>query len=541
MGATFPIKVPITAIDRFSKVLGKMGGNVARWGQRITSAGRTLTLGLTVPTIALGVASARTGITFQRSLNRVAATTGATDEELQALRHTAEELAGQTHSLTETGQAMELLALKGEDLLSIQRQTPSVLHLATIANVDLAEAVELTTDSLELYGLGAESAVRMTDLLAAASQKTDLGNLLEAMRVAAPRARATGQSLGQLVSILDVLADEGFEGAQGGAAVEAMLRSLVTPGAQAIKVFRDLDIQGRDLFTPEGKLRDLAEVLELLGEKGATPNQVLRIFSRTGGPAAAAILEKKLIPAIRSGALELENVDGRAQDLVNTLTGGGVDSATRLATAWEKVGLALAESGVLDALADGVRLVGVLVAKFQALDPATKRFIVNAGLVGAVVGPALVFFGQLTTTVSGLAGAFKLLGAAGFGKGVGGLLLKVAPWAALAVAIGSITMDVLDLIDAIRGTNSEAFGGGVDRPAVDAGQFAHLGRSVAGEPLGAQRLEAMDNAGAQAARAEVGGRIQVDVKAPRGTRVRAEGRGDVDFDVFTGVNLAGAL
>ena len=301
MGATFPIKVPITAIDRFSKVLGKMGGNVARWGQRITSAGRTLTLGLTVPTIALGVASARTGITFQRSLNRVAATTGATDEELQALRHTAEELAGQTHSLTETGQAMELLALKGEDLLSIQRQTPSVLHLATIANVDLAEAVELTTDSLELYGLGAESAVRMTDLLAAASQKTDLGNLLEAMRVAAPRARATGQSLGQLVSILDVLADEGFEGAQGGAAVEAMLRSLVTPGAQAIKVFRDLDIQGRDLFTPEGKLRDLAEVLELLGEKepeyrGEAPKAFIKL--KSGQSASSVDILAHLEPKI---------------------------------------------------------------------------------------------------------------------------------------------------------------------------------------------------------------------------------------------------
>lgn len=539
MAATFPVKVPITAVDRFSQVLSKMGGAAGRWGARISSAGKKLTLGLTVPTIALGVASAKTGITFQRSLNRVQATTQASAEEIAGLRKQAETLSGQTHTLTEVADAMALLAEKGEDVLSIQAETPAVLKLATIANVDLGEAVEFTTDALEVYGKGADQAAGMTDLLAAASQRTNLGSLMEALRLAGPRARATGQDLRGLVSLLDVLADEGFEGAKGGSAVVAMLTALVKPGAKARKELEGLGIRRSDLQNADGSVKELVDVLDLLAERGAGATQVLRIFGE-GGDAAAAILEKKLTTAVRSGAATLVDVDGRAQDLVNTLTSGGVDSATRFGDAWERVGVALAESGLLDALAQGIELVGGLARKFEGLSPATKKWIVIAGGIAAVVGPALVVIGSAVTSISALVGVLGTLGPA-----IGGVLAVLGPIAVIAASVHSLAQDLPKIFDIVVGMNKEAAEREADaaffathsRPAMDAGAF-----KVQGQPLGPKRLERAAAAGAEAQRAEVGGAIRVDFKnMPKGARVETRPEGPVGLDVTAGVNLAGAL
>jgi len=542
MAATFPIKVPIVAVDRFSAVLAKMGGATSRWGARISRVGKSLTLGLTVPLTALGVASARTGITFQKSLNRVAAATGASAEEMAALRAQADSLAGPTHTLLGAAEAMELLAAKGEDVLSIQQQTPSVLKLATIAGVDLAEAVEMTTDSLEVYGLQADSAASMTDLLAAASQRTNLGNLLEALAVAGPRARATGQDLRELVSMLDILADEGFEGAKGGSAVASMLTALVKPGRLARKELDQLHIKRSDLQNADGTVKSLADVLDLLAARGANATQVLRIFGE-GGDAAAAIIEKKLSTAMRAGALSLKDVDGRAQQVVDTLTSGGVDSATRFADAWDRVGVSLAESGLLAALADAVKVVGSLAKKFQALDPETKEFLVKAGAIAALVGPAVVTLGSMVTIVGALGTVFTVVVPAIWAgvTALGAAAVSVAPLVVAFAGILKILSDANDLANTLMGRVDPAAGGPIgDRPAMDASAFGSAGTT--GAEIGAARLERISAAGAETARADVGGRINVDFRnVPKGTKVEAESSGDVALDVTAGFNLAGAL
>lgn len=537
----FPIQVPIIGIDRFSQVFGKLSGTAGKIGKRISSAGKTLTLGMSVPLAALAATSVRTGLQFQKSLNRVQATTQASAEEMAALRQQAQDLAGQTHSLTETAEAMSLLAEKGEDVLSIQKQAPSVLRLATIANVDLAEAVELQTDSLELWGKTADDAAAMTDLLAAASQRTNLANLMEGLRVAGPRARATGQDLRELISILDILADEGFEGAKGGAAVTAALSAMVKPGRIARRELEQLGIRRSQLQTAEGGVRSLAEIIELLEKRGATATQVLRIFGE-GGPAVAALIEKGLVPAVRSGAESLEDVEGRSQDIVNVLRSGGVDSVSRFATAWEKVGLSLAESGLLDVLQRGIELVGGLVKKFDALDPSTKRNLVTLGGVAAVLGPVIVVIGNLVTIVGGLVGVLKLVGPAS--AGLVGIAGKVVPVIAAFVGLYSILSDVYDLANTIAGRVDPAGGGPkVDRPAMDAAAFAHQ-RGATGEPVNEDRVRAARDGKAEhdAQTGEASGRLEVDFRnVPKGTKIKGDSAGGLELGITAGFNLAGAL
>lgn len=547
MARTFPLAVVVSAVDRFSGPLARMGGAAGRFGRDLSKIGRNLTLTVSAPLAAVAAASIKAGTDFRKSLNQVQASTGATAEEMAGLRAQAEGLAGSTHTIQQVAEAQALLAREGEDVLAITQQTAPALRLQTAAQLELGEAVEFLNGTLDAYGLEAKDAARVTDLLAEAGRKTNLANLLEALQKVGPRARASSQSLPTIVALIDALADAGFDAAAGGTALDAVLKSLAKPSASAQRVLQGLKIRPEDLRDSEGNLLDLVDILELLQSRGADARHALVLFAKTGGPAMAALLAKGLAP-IRAQAKALENVDGAAQRMSDTLNQGGVDATTKLADSMARLGIALAESGLIDALADLATFAGKVVHWFERLSPTTKRWIVTIGGVAAAVGPVLVTVGGLITTLSALGVKTAVFGRLAFG--VAG---KVVPLVAALAGTYKIASDLFDLANTIAGRDMEAATGGpkVDRPAMDAGAFPS-GRpaggpprapaGITGEPVGDRRLRALGAAAARQGATEVGGRLQVDFRnAPPGTRVRAQQEGPMALDVQTGVNMAGAL
>lgn len=542
MAASFPVLVPITALDRFSGVLEKMGGAAGRWGQRVAKVGRTLTVSLTVPTVALGVASARTGITFNRTLNEIEASSSATAEEMAALREQAMGLSGTTHTLTQVAEAMASLAREGDGVANAQALLAPALRFATIRGGEQADAIAGLTDLMDVLGIETADAAGFVDLLAKASRRTNLGQLAEGLQAAGPRARATGQDLAQIISLLDKLEEVGFGGAKGGAAVTAALSAMVKPGRLARRELELLGINRSDLQRADGTLLDIASLLELLAERGATTTQVLRIFGE-GGDAMARLLQQNLTPAVRAGAAEFKDLDGEAQRVVDTLTKGGVQAGTKLADAWERVGVTIAESGLLDALTEGVELVGSLARRFQQLSPETRRWLLIAGGIAAVVGPALVVLGSLVTTVTGLVGAVStvapMIGGAATAVAAAAAPVAAAalPWIVLAAGIGKIAYDLSNLIDVARGVNQERAGPPiVERPAVDSMQFAHLQGAPAGPALDALAAAAPGAPGSSSDGAQ--GKVVVDFKnVPKGTRIALDPIAD-GLEILAGYNLA---
>lgn len=537
MAATYPVLVPITALDRFSGVLEKMGGAAGRWGQRVAKVGRTLTLALTVPTVALGVASARTGITFQRTLNEIEASTSASAEQMENLRAQAFALGGQTHTLTQVGEAMAEIAKQGDGVANVEALLAPSLRFATIEGKEQAEALRDLDELLDTYGVSVKDAAGFTDLLARASRRTNLAELVEGLKAVGPRAVTTGQDLRQIISLLDKLEEVGFGGAKGGAAVEAALTALVKPGAKARRELELLQIRRTDLQNADGTLRSIADVLELLQQRGATATQVLRIFG-AGGDAMARVLSEDLVPAIRSGALEFEGLDGEAQRVVDVLTKGGVKSSTKLADAWERVGVTIADSGLLELLTEVVELAGKAARWFEKLSPTTRKWLLIAGGIAAVVGPALIALGSLVTTVTGLVGAATAVAPviAGAVTAVAAAAAPVAaaalPWIILAAGIAKIAYDVHDLM-----TVGEPAGGlKPDRPAVDDQQFAHLQGRPAGPAL--DRLAAGASPGPGAGADGAQGKVVVDFKnVPKGTRIALDPIAD-GLEILAGYNLA---
>ena len=76
--------------------IGEAGASIEKVGDKIATVGTNLTKYVTVPILGLGTAAVKTTADFDASMSKVSAVSGATGEDLQALRDKAREMGSQT-------------------------------------------------------------------------------------------------------------------------------------------------------------------------------------------------------------------------------------------------------------------------------------------------------------------------------------------------------------------------------------------------------------------------------------------------------------
>lgn len=120
--------------------------------------------------IGLGTAAVKTAADFDSAMAQVAAVSGATGDDLQALRDKAREMGEKTKfSASEAASAMNYMAMAGwktEDMLS---GIDGIMSLAAASGEDLATTSDIVTDALTAFGLTAKDSGHFADILAAAS------------------------------------------------------------------------------------------------------------------------------------------------------------------------------------------------------------------------------------------------------------------------------------------------------------------------------------------------------------------------------------
>src|SRR5690606_13927820 len=93
---------------------------LASTGEKLTSIGKTLTLGVTTPIVGMGVSILKTAGDFESGMNRVRAVSGATGAEFEQLEALAMELGRTTQfSASDAADAMGFLAMAGMETSDI--------------------------------------------------------------------------------------------------------------------------------------------------------------------------------------------------------------------------------------------------------------------------------------------------------------------------------------------------------------------------------------------------------------------------------------
>ncbi len=214
--------------------------------------------------ITLTGAAIKVGAEFEASMSKVAAISGATGKELEALTEKAKEMGIKTKfSAKESADAFYYMAQAGWKTQDMLNGIEGVMNLAAAAETDLATTSDIVTDALTAFGLKADEATHFADVLARASAdtNTDVLKMGETFKYVGPLAGAMGYSIEDVSVSIGLMANSGIKASQAGTSLRSIISRLAKPTDELQMI---MDKFGISLMDTQGNAKPFREVLEQL-------------------------------------------------------------------------------------------------------------------------------------------------------------------------------------------------------------------------------------------------------------------------------------
>lgn len=333
-----------TSIDRkgFEKGLIELK-NISKTALKAMT---TAIMGTVAAVGAIGTASTKVGMEFEKSMSRVGALSGATGKELKELEKVALDLGKNTSfSASQAAEGMQYLAMAGYSVNDTISAMPGLLSVAAAGQLELGAAADITSNILSGFGIAAENTTQVADILTLAftSSNTSLESLGETMKYVAPMASAAGFSLEETAAAAGLLGNAGIQGGQAGTMLRAVMSRLINPVGAAKDA---LDRLGVSAVDSSGQIKPLSQIVTELEDatEGMTDAQKTAIISQIAGQEAAS----GLLAIMSAGGdtlaeftKELENAGGTAQRVADEQLNNLAGDVELLKSALEGAGITI--------------------------------------------------------------------------------------------------------------------------------------------------------------------------------------------------------
>lgn len=316
-----------TALVKLKTVGAGAVRSLGRSLSKVRSGMGAIATGLSQATIAfapLGLAAgagAKSFVDFEQQMMNVRSVAkDMTQQEFAQTIARAKELGATTQfTATQAGEGFENLARAGFSFQQRMDAIGGTLNLAAADSIDLATATDITASVLRGMNLEMDQANRVADVLAqtSANSNTNVIQLGEAFKFAAPVAKDFGLTLEDTAIALGLTANAGLRGTLAGTSVKNMMLKLAKPTSKATGFMKQYGIQV--LENADGSLnlrKTLDSVIE--GTKGITSSTqraavISEVFGLRGQGAVSAISS-----AIEKGDFDklagaLDNAKGAAE------------------------------------------------------------------------------------------------------------------------------------------------------------------------------------------------------------------------------------
>lgn len=427
-------------------------------GQKMEAVGNSIAgaskkmMGVTTVIGGVGVAAVKTAADFDSAMSQVAAVSGATGKDFDALRNKAREMGSKTKfSATEAAEAMNYMAMAGwktEDMLG---GIEGVMNLAAASGEDLATTSDIVTDALTAFGLSAKDSGHFADILAAASSNanTNVSMMGETFKYCAPIAGALGFSAEDTAEAIGLMANAGIKSSQAGTALRTIMNNLAGDVKISGKAIGDVTIATTNA---DGSMRDLSDILadcrsafgNLTESEKAQAAESLVGKNAMSGFLALMNAGEDDIEKLSSA---IDNCDGSAEKMAMTMQDNLAGQLTILKSQLQELAISFGDI-LMPAIRSIVSKLQGFVDKLNGMDEGTKRTIVTIALLVASIGPLLIIIG---TTISKIGVAMQ-----GFVKLANGVSkLKVAIQGGtgvlgkLGAALGGVSAPVLAVVAVI--------------------------------------------------------------------------------------------
>ncbi len=364
-------------------------------GEKVKSAGKGLSVGLTAPILAIAGASMVAFDEVDGALDTIITKTGASGDAADSLAESFKKVGSNTHlDLQTVGDAIgEVNTQFGFMDEKLEESTDYMLKFAEINGTDVSQSAINARQAIEAYDLSYDDLNMVLDATTKVAQDTgqSVDSLFDKAIKGAPQIKELGLSFAEGAALMGSLEQAGVDSS-------ATLSSLSKATVEYAK-------DGKSLSEGLGELQE--KILNASSETEAI-NAAAEIFGTKGGP--------RMADAIKRGALNLEDLASAAQDsngVVGTTFEETLDPIDKVGVAMNNSKLLLSDISetiqiaFLPIMEQVVGALQKLQEWFGSLSDEQKRTIVVIAGILAVIGPLLIIFGTLMSSVTKIIGGVK--------------------------------------------------------------------------------------------------------------------------------------
>lgn len=387
-----------TAEKADSKVT-QLGNTMVASGKKMQSAGRTMTVGLTVPLVAAGYLAIKTAAKFERSMAQVKVAGNVGGKGMKSLERLALKMGAETiFSANEAAEAMLELVKTGISPAEVKAGAlAATMHLAATEGLELGRTAEIVGASMNTFNLKASETGRIADALAggAIASAASVEGLAESLAQGGQSAAMYGLSIEESVGALAAFAQNGIQASDAGTSFKTFMMRLNPVQKKQKELMNELNLS---FFNQHGHLVGLTEVSKrlrgALGEMTQEQrNQALQTIFGSDAQRAANIVFREG-PKGMAKYIKATEKRGTAEKMANAQMKGMPGAIEKMSGSLETAALVAGEA-MAPAVLAVAGTVEHLANAFSALPPEMQTTIVVIAAVVAALGPLVFIMGTL--------------------------------------------------------------------------------------------------------------------------------------------------
>lgn len=367
--------------------LEKVGEAFGKVGSKATDIGKKM-LPVTAGIAGMGTAGVAAAMELDDGYDTIITKTGATGEALEELNAVADEFFTEmpiemADAGTAVGEINTRFGATGETLKGLSKQ---FIEFANINGTDLNNSIGKVDKIMEQYNIDAAETGNVLGLITKKGQETGIS--VDTLMDSLQKNGATFKEMGlNMVQSTNLLAQFEANGVNADTAVAGLRKSIKA-------------------YTDEGKSVDEALALTIDSIKNASSEtEALSIAQEVFGTKGAA----EMATAIREGRIDLESLSSSMEEygsVVEDTFNATQDPWDEAKVATNNLKLAAADLGttLLGSLQPTITKIVNKIKEFtqwfKNLNQSQKETIIKVAAVVAAIGPALIIFGKVATTIS---------------------------------------------------------------------------------------------------------------------------------------------
>lgn len=453
---TKPLQRSIEAMTNCSKSAVRIGRDIEKTGQKISSIGMAATAAVTMPLVGIGAASVKEFGEVDKNLRLIQQTMGSSQEEAEMLEKSIKKAAKHSvFGMTDATMATLNYARAGFNAAEASALIEPALSLAAGTATDLSLTTTGLGGVMKAFNLDMSNASHVADVFAKSQAQANItaSELIDVIGIGAPMFKTVGWGFEDMATAADIFGDAVIPVNEGMTAMKTGLMRLANPKETGIEA---VDRATQALFDENGQMKSFVETQGILHDAFANLSQHQKLlaadtlFGKNQAAKWIALIDAapETVNKYRDALDDCSDAAKNMADALMAGTGGALETlASTFDVAKYDIGKIVGE--VIQPFIVGLTN---LINAFTEMDHEQQKQVVRWGMMAAAVGPAVMAFGKVVSAVGVGVQIFNKIGLAvkAAGSGIAVLALPASVVIGVVAALAAIILVVVTHLDQFK-------------------------------------------------------------------------------------------